>query len=50
MLGRETAGVPDGVRDACDESLRIPLAPGTRSLNMAVGEALRQTAQFPTRG
>jgi tRNA (cytidine/uridine-2'-O-)-methyltransferase len=53
LLGRESAGVPDSVRDAADARLRIPLMPGLRSLNVAVaaamvlGEALRQTEGFP---
>jgi tRNA (cytidine/uridine-2'-O-)-methyltransferase len=54
LLGRESAGVPDAVRDACDAAVRIPLCPGLRSLNVAtaaamvLGEALRQTNGFPT--
>ena len=53
LLGRESAGVPDHVRAAVDIAVRIPLAPGLRSLNIAVaaamvaGEALRQTGGFP---
>ena len=53
LLGRESAGVPDEVRDAADAKLRIPLKPGLRSLNVALaaamvlGEALRQTEDFP---
>lgn len=53
LLGRESAGVPDDVRDACDARLRIPLKAGLRSLNVAqagamvLGEALRQTKGFP---
>ena len=49
LMGRESAGVPDAVRDACDASLRIPIAAHTRSLNVitaatvVLGEALRQT-------
>jgi tRNA (cytidine/uridine-2'-O-)-methyltransferase len=49
LLGRESAGVPDEVRAAADVSLRIPIRPGLRSLNVAMaaamvaGEALRQT-------
>jgi tRNA (cytidine/uridine-2'-O-)-methyltransferase len=54
LLGRESAGVPDYVVQAADGFLRIPLAAGARSLNvaqaasMALGEALRQTHLFPT--
>lgn len=53
LVGRESAGVPDHVRDAADARLRIPLKPGLRSLNVALaasmvlGEALRQTEGFP---
>lgn len=53
MMGRESAGVPDEVAEACDARIRIPLAPGLRSLNVALaaaialGEALRQTDTFP---
>jgi tRNA (cytidine/uridine-2'-O-)-methyltransferase len=53
LLGRESAGVPESVRDAADARLRIPLMPGLRSLNVALaasmvlGEALRQTEGFP---
>jgi tRNA (cytidine/uridine-2'-O-)-methyltransferase len=45
--------VPEAVHQAADARLRIPLRPVTRSLNMALaaamvlGEALRQTGQFP---
>ncbi len=48
MVGRESAGVPDAVFDAADARLTIPMAPGARSLNVAVaaamviGEGLRQ--------
>jgi tRNA (cytidine/uridine-2'-O-)-methyltransferase len=53
LLGRESAGVPEAVHQAADSRLCIPLRPETRSLNMALaaamvlGEALRQTEQFP---
>ena len=52
LLGRESAGLPDDVHAACDARVKIPMAPGTRSLNVAVaaamvtGEALRQTGGF----
>ena len=48
LLGRESAGVPEAVHRAADVRLRIPMAPGLRSLNIAMaaamvaGEALRQ--------
>jgi tRNA (cytidine/uridine-2'-O-)-methyltransferase len=50
LVGRESAGVPDHVRDSVTHTVSIPMQPGTRSLNVAVatamitGEALRQTA------
>jgi tRNA (cytidine/uridine-2'-O-)-methyltransferase len=53
LLGRETGGVPDYVHERADARLRIPMAPGLRSLNVALaaaivlGEALRQTGLFP---
>jgi tRNA (cytidine/uridine-2'-O-)-methyltransferase len=54
LLGRETSGVPAYVHDAADARLVIPMAPGLRSINVALagamvlGEALRQTGSFPT--
>ena len=53
LFGRELAGVPVQVHAAADVTLRIPIRTGLRSINvamacaMAVGEALRQTGQFP---
>lgn len=53
LLGRESVGVPDHVHAAADARITIPLAAGTRSLNvavaaaMALGEALRQTGGYP---
>lgn len=53
LLGRESAGVPDAVRDQTAAAVRIPMRDGFRSLNVAVaaalvvGEALRQTNGFP---
>ena len=50
LAGRESAGVPDHVRDSTRHHVAIPMQAGTRSLNVAVatamitGEALRQTA------
>jgi tRNA (cytidine/uridine-2'-O-)-methyltransferase len=50
MVGRESAGVPDGVAAQADQVLRIPMQPGMRSLNvgmsaaMSLGEARRQVA------
>lgn len=53
LVGQESAGVPDFVHQAADLRVRVPLAPGLRSLNVAiagamvVGEALRQTEGYP---
>lgn len=53
LAGRESAGVPDDVHNACDARITIPMAAGVRSLNVAVAsamvlsEGLRQTNQFP---
>lgn len=53
LFGRESAGVPGEVHEAADVRLTIPMRRGMRSLNVAVsaamvlGEALRQTGQFP---
>ena len=53
LLGRESAGVPDYVHAAAAARVVIPLAPGARSLNVALSgaialaEALRQTDSFP---
>ena len=48
LFGRESAGVTEAVVEAADARLVIPIAPGLRSINvamtaaMAAGEALRQ--------
>jgi tRNA (cytidine/uridine-2'-O-)-methyltransferase len=53
MVGRETGGVPEAVHAQVDARLRIPMAPGLRSINVAcaaamvVGEALRQLEWQP---
>jgi len=53
LFGKESAGVPAAVADACDARLRIPMRPQVRSMNLAtsaalaLGEALRQTATLP---
>jgi tRNA (cytidine/uridine-2'-O-)-methyltransferase len=55
LVGRESAGVPEDVHARADARITIPMAAGLRSLNVAVaaamvmGEALRQTDQFPKR-
>ena len=54
LFGKESAGVPPAVAEACDARVRIPMRPQVRSLNLAtstalaLGEALRQTATLPT--
>lgn len=54
LFGKESAGVPSVVADACDTRLRIPIRPEVRSMNLAtsaalvLGEALRQTGSLPT--
>lgn len=53
LLGRESAGVPPEVAASCDAKVAISLEASARSLNvvvaaaMVLGEALRQTNQFP---
>ena len=53
LFGKESAGVPLAVADACDVRLRIPMRTGVRSMNLAMaaglalGEALRQTSTLP---
>jgi tRNA (cytidine/uridine-2'-O-)-methyltransferase len=53
LFGKESAGVPPTVADACNARLRIPMRPAVRSMNLAtsaalaLGEALRQTATLP---
>ena len=54
LMGRESAGLPPHVHERAALRLRIPMASGFRSLNLAVasgialGEAMRQTGQMPT--
>jgi tRNA (cytidine/uridine-2'-O-)-methyltransferase len=49
VVGRESAGSPPELRAVCDAVVRIPMAAGLRSLNVAMAagiavyEALRQT-------
>jgi len=53
LFGKESAGVPDAVAQACDARLRLPMRPQVRSMNLAtsaalaLGEALRQTDSLP---
>jgi len=54
LFGKESAGVPTALADACDARVRIPMRPQVRSMNLAtsaaiaLGEALRQTATLPS--
>lgn len=54
LLGRESAGVPQAVRDEVEAEVVIPMRAGLRSLNVAMAsamvtaEALRQTGHFAT--
>jgi tRNA (cytidine/uridine-2'-O-)-methyltransferase len=49
VMGRESAGVPEDVHNACAAHVKLPMFGAARSLNvamtagMAVSEALRQT-------
>lgn len=53
LFGKESAGVPPVVAEACDARIRIPIRPEVRSMNLAIasalalGEGLRQTASLP---
>lgn len=53
LFGRESAGVPDEVHRAAQARIVVPMAPGGRSLNVAMcaaivlAEALRQTGTWP---
>ena len=53
LFGRESAGAPPAVHDCADARVLVPLAPGPRSLNLAMtagialAEALRQTGGWP---
>ncbi|ASY63171.1 tRNA (cytidine(34)-2'-O)-methyltransferase [Sinorhizobium sojae CCBAU 05684] len=52
LFGRESAGVPDHVHERADARILIPMAPGQRSLNIAMatamiaGEAMRQVEAY----
>lgn len=54
LFGKESAGVPTAIADACDARVRIPMRPQVRSMNLAtsaalaLGEALRQTTTLPS--
>lgn len=53
LFGKESAGVPAYVADACEARIRIPMRPEVRSMNLAtsaalaLGEGLRQTGGLP---
>jgi len=53
LFGKESAGVPAEVAEACDARVKLPMRPQVRSLNLAtsaalaLGEALRQTDRLP---
>lgn len=53
LFGKESAGVPATVAEACEGRVRLPMRPQVRSMNMAtsaalaLGEALRQTGGLP---
>ncbi len=53
LFGKESGGVPRDVAAQCQATLRIPIRPDVRSLNLAtaaaltLGEALRQTGELP---
>jgi tRNA (cytidine/uridine-2'-O-)-methyltransferase len=53
LFGKESAGVPASVAQACDERLRLPIRAEVRSMNLAtaaalaLGEAMRRTGALP---
>jgi len=54
LFGKESAGVPTTVAEACSARVRLPLRSQVRSMNLAtaaaiaLSEALRQTASLPS--
>lgn len=56
LFGSESRGVPETVHAACPHAVAIPLAPGARSLNLAVAvgiglfEAMRAAGTLPPKG
>ena len=54
LFGKESAGVPTAVFEACDARVRIPMRSQVRSMNLALsaalalGEALRQSSTLPS--
>lgn len=53
LFGKESAGVPLAVAEACDARVRLPIRNAVRSMNLAtaaalaLAEALRQTGGMP---
>jgi tRNA (cytidine/uridine-2'-O-)-methyltransferase len=53
LFGKESAGVPVDVAEACDARVRLPIRSAVRSMNLAtaaalgLAEALRQTCGLP---
>jgi tRNA (cytidine/uridine-2'-O-)-methyltransferase len=53
LFGKESAGVPADVAEACDARVRLPIRSAVRSMNLAtaaslaLAEALRQTGGLP---
>ena len=53
LFGKESAGVPQAVSEACQARVRIPMRAEVRSMNLAtsaalaLGEGLRQTGTLP---
>ncbi|MBT0669943.1 tRNA (cytidine(34)-2'-O)-methyltransferase [Novosphingobium profundi] len=53
LFGKESAGVPETVAQACEARVRLPMRPEVRSMNLAMtagialGEGLRQTGSLP---
>jgi len=53
LFGKESAGVPTTVIEACHAAVRLPMRAQVRSMNLAtsaglaLGEALRQTGTLP---
>ena len=53
LFGKESAGVPAAIAEACEDRVRLPIRKEVRSMNLAtaaaiaLGEALRQTGGLP---
>lgn len=54
LFGKESAGVPAAIAEACNASVRLPIRSEVRSMNLAtaaaiaLAEALRQTGSLPS--